>query len=170
MVKKILFSAIIVSSYFVAPQVTLADGDFKVATIDVNKLINNLPESKAKKIAFDKEQKAFQRELKAKQDKIAELEKKFKASGENPQSADATALRNAIKEYETTASEKGQKLKQDFLKANKELSDKVLKVVNAYAKSQKYTLVLDKNLSATSPLLYGDDSVDITDIIAKKLN
>ena len=169
MIKKVLFLAILVSSCFTTPQVTLADEDFKVATIDVNKLINNLPESKTKKAAFDKEQKAFQRELQTKQEKIVALEKKFKASGENPQSADATALRNAIKDYETTANEKGQKLKQDFLKANKELSDKVLKVVNAYAKSQKYTLVLDKNLSASSPLLYGDDSVDITDIIAKRL-
>ena len=64
MIRKIIFSAVLVSSYFVSPQITLADGDFKVATIDVNKLINGLPESKAKKIAFDKEQKEFQKELK----------------------------------------------------------------------------------------------------------
>jgi Skp family chaperone for outer membrane proteins len=53
------------------------------------------------------------------------------------------------------------------MKVNKELTDKVLTRIEAYAKSNDYDLVFEKSERFRGPVLFGSDSVDITDQILK---
>ena len=168
MLKKILVLTLLFSVSVTTPHIARCD-DFRVVTIDVNKLINNLPESKQKKAELDKIREASKKTIDSKREKLKDLEKKFKASKKGTDSAEADALRKAIRDYEQTAAQLQEDFNKKFMTVNKELTRKVLTVVEKYAKSHKISLVLDKGTTGTSPLLYGDEAVDITNIIAKEL-
>ena len=61
-------------------------------------------------------------------------------------------------------------LQQQFLKTNKDLTDKTVKLVEEYAKKNKVDLVLDKSDKLRGPVLFRTPSVDITDEIVKQIN
>ncbi len=159
----------VVCSLIIVANLAQADS-YKVVTVDVNKIINDLPESTQKKNEINKIQKAFKDSLENKKKNIQALEQKFKAGSKDPQSKEAVALRDAIRDYEQTASKANAEVQKKFLESNKELTDRVVNVIRKYAKNHDISLVLDKNDKGTSALLYGDESVDITGIIAKEVD
>ena len=140
----------------------------KVATIDINAVLNNLPESKAKKKEIDELTTSARAKLQAKAESLQALEKKIKEKSLPDDSEEAQKLRKDSREFERFQKDTQEDLQRHFLKINRELTDKTLKAVEAYAKAHKLDLVLDK-AKDRGPILFGATAIDITSDVAKEL-
>ena len=146
-----------------------AEPAFKVATVDVNRVLNSLDEAKRKKAELDKLQQTAKQEIDKKRERVKTLEQKVKDSKAGSDSPEAETLRNAIRDYERAAGDAEEDLKREFLKVNRDLTAKVMKAVATYADKHKIDLVLDKSSKGVSPVLYGDPTADITAEVLKEL-
>jgi len=164
-----LLSAILLCRAAAAPCAVRAEDEFRVATVDVNKILNSLEDAKRKKGELDKMSQAAKQEVEKKRERVKTLEQKFTAQKAGPESEEAEALRGAIRDYERSVSDAEEDLKRAFLKVNRDLTDKVMKAVQAYANRNKIDLVLDKSAKGPSAVLYGDSSADITDAVLKEV-
>ncbi len=166
MLKKAL-SAVLVSSLII-PGLCFAD-NFKIATIEVNRVINSLKESKQKKAELDKIGEAKKQVIAKKKANLDALEQKYKAAGSDPDSKEGMALRSAIKDYERAVNDTKEDFNREFLKVNRELTEKAFKHIEAYAKRNRINLILEKGFPGAGPVLYGDDAADITAAVIAEL-
>ncbi len=150
------------------PQVLSAE--VKVATVDVNRIMNELPEAKSKKKEIDEKSASVRKKIEAQRALLTEQEKHLKGQKASDSSPDAEKFRNDARSYERLIRDSDEDLRKDFLKLNKDLADKVLKVIRAYAQERKIDLILDKNEKGSSSVIYGESSADITEDIIKQLN
>ncbi len=165
MLKQAAFSALAGLLLVVPPA---AGEPLRVATIDVNQVLNELPESKTKKAELDKVSQKAKQEIDKRRSRVQALEAKAKQQGAPADAEDQ--LRAAIRDYERTVSDSEEDLKREFLKINRELTGKVMQAVKAYASKNKIDLVLDKSAKGIGPVLYGTPAADITDEVLKEIS
>ncbi|NLF25139.1 MAG: OmpH family outer membrane protein [Deltaproteobacteria bacterium] len=142
----------------------------KIATVDINRVMNELAEAKAKKKELEALSSGAKVKLEAQRKNLEALEKKIKENKLGDDSEDAAKFRRAAREFQDSASDAEGKIKREFMKVNKTLSEKVLKAIEAYSKANGVDVVLDKSPRLGNPVLFGDASADITDAIIKELS
>ena len=147
---------------------TTVIAETKITTVDVNRIINESPEAKAKRKDLDTKAGEARKKVEAKRAVLVETDKKLKEMKVSDTSAEAENLRNDARDFERFVRDTDDDLKKEFLKFNKEITDKVLKIIDAYAKENHIDLVLDKSDKTRGAVLFGEASADITnDILAK---
>jgi Skp family chaperone for outer membrane proteins len=144
--------------------------EMTVVTIDVNRVMNQAEDSQKKIAALDKRSKAAKEKIESKRDSLKKTEAKLKAGKISSDSSEADKFRQEAKDFARWVKDTEEELKRDFLKSNKELTEKVLKVVSNYAREKDIDLVLEKSASARGPVLFGSASSDITEEIIKLIN
>lgn len=142
----------------------------KLATVDVNRVMNELGEAKQKKKELEDLSSGAKAKLEGQRKNLEVLEKKIKDQKLGENSDEAVKFRKAAREFQDAASDAENKIKGEFMKVNKAISDKVLAAVERYSKANGIDVVLDKSPRLGSPVLFGDAAVDITDAVIKELN
>jgi Skp family chaperone for outer membrane proteins len=141
--------------------------DVRIATVDVSKILNDSPEAVAKKKELDTLSEETKKKLESKAKDLQALKTKLENAKVSAESKEAESFRNQARDFERMRGDAKADLEKKYMKVNKELTDKVLTRIEAYAKSNDYDLVFEKSERFRGPVLFGSDSVDITDQILK---
>lgn len=144
-----------------------AYADVRIATVDVARLINEAPDAMAKKKELDSASEDAKKKLEAKGKDLQALKTKLEAQKVAADSKEAEAFRNQAKDFERLRADMKADLEKKYMKINKELTDRILGKIETYAKANKYDIVIDKSEKYRGPVLFGADSVDITDELMK---
>ena len=163
----LLFKSFLISAFLVVP--ALARAESSVVTVDVNRILNESNEAKSKKKELGSRAAELRGKVESKRSVLLEVEKKLKDQNINENSPEAEKLRSEAREFERFVRDSDDELKKQFMKINKDLTDRVLKAVSDYAKEKKFLLVLDRGEKIRGAVLYGDPTVDITDEILKRV-
>jgi outer membrane protein len=150
---------------------TPAQAEFKLATVDINRVLNESKEAKVKRAEFEKKAGEVKKKIDGRKATLMELEKKVKAQGESAQEGEEIEkLRSQARDLERYMRDNDEDLKREFMKLNKTLTDKALKSVEDYAKANQIDLVVDRNEKGRSAVLYGETNLDITEAVIAGLN
>ncbi len=147
-----------------------AHAEFKVATVDVNRILNESKEAKVKKKELDEISLKAKSEIEARRKTLKATEEKLKSANISAESKEAEKFRTDAREFARFVKDKDEDIKKQFMKTNRDLTMKALDLVKKYAEGHKIDLVLDKGEKGRGPVLFGNDSVDITESIIKTLN
>jgi outer membrane protein len=143
----------------------VAQADVRIATVDVSKILNDSPEAVAKKKELDSLSDETRKKLESKAKDLQALKTKLEDSKVSADSKEAESFRNQARDFERMRGDAKADLEKKYMKVNKELTDKVLARIEAYAKSNDYDLVFEKSEKFRGPVLFGSETVDITDEI-----
>lgn len=147
--------------------VATADADVRIATVDVSRILNDSPEAVAKKKELDTLSEETKKKLEGKAKDLQALKTKLENSKVSADSKEAESFRNQARDFERMRGDAKADLEKKYMKVNKELTDKVLGRIEAYAKANDYDLVFDKSDKFRGPVLFGSEAADITDEILK---
>ena len=148
----------------------MAHAEFRVATVDVNKVLNESKEAQGIRKKLDERQAVASKKLEAKRDELKQLEDKLKSKNVTDDSKEAEGFRAQAREFERMVKDTREDLQKEFLKSNKSLTEKTLVAVQKYAAANKIDLVLDKSQAIRGPVLYAGPVFDITEEIVKVVN
>ena len=147
-----------------------AVAEFKLATVDVNRVLNESSEALSKRKELDLKSAEARKKLEEKGKRLRQIEEQIKSGSLSEDSKEAQKYRSEAREFSRELKDAEDELKTDFMKVNKTLAEKALKIIAEYAKANGIDLILDKGEKAKGPVLYGVASQDITDAIVKKMN
>jgi outer membrane protein len=154
----------------IASAPAISHADFKLATVDINRVINEAPEAKASRKELDTLTQDAKKKVDAKRAVLKSVEDKIKAGQIKEDSKEADAFKNDAREFSRFVKDTEDDIRQRFMKTNKTLTDKALKIIKTYASSHNLDLVMDRSEGMRGPILFGNPSTDITDDIIKAMN
>jgi len=149
---------------------TTAVAEFRIALVDINRVLNESKEAQTKRKELDEMTLKAKKKLEDKRVALKASEDKLKASNAKEDSKEVEAFRAEARNFSRMIKDSEEEIKREFLKTNKVLTEKALKLVSDYAKRNDYDLVLDRGEAGRSPVLYGVESADISDAIVKDIN
>jgi len=153
--------------------VSNAQAPVKIGYADPDYILGQLPEAKQ----IDSELKSLQTQLKNQIDgKVAEFQKKLKDYQDNLNTMLAPVRENTERELQQLQ-QNLEKLQQDAqtsiqTKQNQLMQpvyQKIGKGIEDVAKENGYTLVLSNQVGGLDVVLYGDEKIDVSDLVLKKL-
>ena len=147
-----------------------ACAEFKVATVDVNKILNESKEAKEAKSELDKRSAEARKKVEVPRAELQALEKKLRDAKVAENSKEAQEFRAKYESFSKLVKESDDELRKEFMKTNRDLTDKAIKVIESYAKENGIDLVLDHSEKVRGAVLYGSGGDDITDKIIKEIN
>jgi Skp family chaperone for outer membrane proteins len=147
-----------------------AAAEIRIATVDVGRILNESPDAARKKKELDALQQEAKKKADDKRKALQALESKLKEKKIAEDSKEADAFRNEAKEYTRFIRDSEEELKKRFMKVNREITDKTMGKIAAYAKANDIDIVLDKSEKYRTPVLFGNPAVDVTDQIIKSLD
>ena len=156
-------------SAFVLCPFSSVTAEIRIATVDVARIINEVPDAVSKKEELDEASEKAKSKLEAKGKELQALKEKLEKAKVSPDSKEAENFRNQARDFERMRNDAKAELERKFMKMNKDISEKVMSKIESYAKSNNYDLVLDKSEKFRGPVLFGDKSADITDDIIKMM-
>lgn len=167
---KIILRLTVIVALFLAPMFSKsAMADVKVATVDVNKVLNESTEAQSRKKVIDDQAAAARKKLDAKKAELQALETKLTAAKVDQDSKEAEAFRKQARDFERTVKDSQEELRKAFLKSNKELTDKSLAIIRSFAEKNGYDVIFDKNDSGRGAVLFSKNIPDITDQVLAEL-
>ncbi len=146
---------------------TLSLAEYKIVTVDINRILNESKEAKVKRAEIDKKSAAATTSLEKDNATLIALEKKAR---ESKQEADIKAFKEKQRAMSKFFQETENSIQSQVAAFNEELTKKAMKEIEAYAKSEDIDLVLYKGEQPRGPVLFGEGNGDITDLIMSKLD
>lgn len=165
-----------ISSYLILFTVSLGvmvspvHAEFRLATVDINRIINDIEESQKEKEELNRLSKKAKKEIEREREKLKNTEEKIKSGKIKEGSAQAEKFRADAREFTRLIQDKEEDLKRKFLKLNKRLTEKVLVTIREYAEKNSIDLVLDSSSASRGPVLFGTEANDITEQVIKQIN
>ncbi|RMG42199.1 MAG: OmpH family outer membrane protein [Candidatus Dadabacteria bacterium] len=147
-----------------------AYGEYRVATVDMTRILNESKAAKAKRRELDELQRKAKSKLEKKKRELKAFEDKLKKGLIKSDSEEAERMRAEGREFARMLQDTEEDLKLKFLQTNKKLTKSAVEAVRKYAKQHNIDLVLDKSSNTRGPVLFGTSDADITDEILKELN
>ncbi len=145
----------------------------KIGYADVEYIFSQMPEAKQ----IDNELQTLQGQLKKQYDtKVAEFQKKLKEYQDPANSTLPDAVKQNSERELQQLQQNIQKLEQDsqtdLQKKQVSLMEpvyaKVGKAIEEVAKENAFSLILNQQISGLDVILFGDDKLDVSDIVLKK--
>jgi outer membrane protein len=151
-----------------------AQYDIKIGFADVQFIMERLPDMKKADIELQSMQKQLQHQIEM---KTKELEQKYQQYLKDESKMLETVKANTEREIQLL-NDNLQKLKEEsaamLQKKESALLEPIYKKLNeavaAVAREQNFNLILNTNVREVRMILYGDDKVDITQQVLKKLS
>lgn len=166
--KKLMLFTLILFGLSVAPVIAQ---EAKIGYIDLQKALNMSAAGKEAKEEIRKKVESYDAEVKAKQEELkklkADLEKQAMLLSEDARSAKEREYQQKVKDYQRLTKDIQEELQQEDADFTRKIIEDLLKVVQALGKREGYTVILEKTESA---MLYGDESVDLTDQLIEAFN
>ncbi len=144
--------------------------DFKVAFVDIAKVLNDSKEAKTQRTTLDAKSKEMKEKLEKRRNELKTLEKSIRDKGLGEDTKEVEQWRSQARAFESMVRDADEDLRKDYIKVNRSLSEKALKIVNEYSKKNGFDLVIDKGEAGRGPVLYGEKSLDITSDIVALMN
>ncbi len=152
---------------------TYAQTAVKIGYADPDYILGQMPESKQ----IEKDLKSIQSQLKTQIDsKVAEFQKKLKDYQENQNTMLAPVRENTERELQQLQQnlEKLQQDAQTTIQAKQQslmqpVYQKIGKAIEETAKENAFTLILSNQVGGLDVVLYGDEKIDVSDLVLKKL-
>lgn len=183
--KKYILSAVILIAFLAAGTCDVF-AQVKIAFVDSDAIIKQLPEAQAVQKKMEEYQKAYLDTIAAKENEIKTKADAFKTKYEDAQKqvqsgkisgdqakqleAEITDMQNEIQKLDQDLAAYKQQIQQSLVATQSELfkpvKEKITKEIETVAKEMKYNIVLDK---ASDALIYGDKDIDITFKVLDKL-
>jgi len=170
--KNFLLSAVIVAlTSTISPVISNVKADeLRVATVDMDRILNETTEAQAKRKELDKMKEQKKAGLETQKKTLTQLEAKLKGQKVNAASKEADDFRARARDFSRLAHDAEEDLKREYLRTTKILIDKAQKIIDAYAAEQKFNLVLERGKTQRSTVLYSNNSMDITDEVIARMN
>ena len=168
--KQLLSLALLTSSLALSAYGQAAAGPTKVGVINIQGAIIGTKEGQAAASALNKKTEPKRKELEGKQREIADLQETLRKGSNTMSDEQKQKLMRDIdqktKSLNRDTEDAQADLEQDQQKVLQELGQKMMAVIDKYARDNGYTLILDVS-SPQTPVLYVSSGFDITqDIIA----
>ena len=160
----------IILTSFVLAMSERASAEFRLATVDLNKILNESTSAKEDRKTLDQLTQQTKKKLDAKKLALTELEKKIKEKKLEKDSEEVKAFAEEVQKFNILVKESEEEIKKEFLKFNKSLTEKALKLINNYATKKNLDLVIDHSEKARGPVVFGDPGVDISAEILKEMD
>ena len=144
--------------------------EFNIATVNVNKVLNESQEAQTKKKDLDKLSLQAKNKIDEKRKSLQATEKKIQEGKISEDSQEARNFRTEARDFARFVKDAEADLRSEFLKHNKVLTEKAVNLIAQYAKTNNIDLVIDKSDDSRGPVLYSSNTSDITDAIIKKIN
>lgn len=168
--KKILLAVIVGFAVLIGatlPKVYAAD--MKIGFCDIDRAANDSEEGKKAVLGLKDFMSSRQATVQAKGQAIdkmkSDLDKQGAIMSADAKKAKMEELERSEREFQRTVSDAN----MEFEKKRRELTESVYKeilaIIEKYGQQEKYSLILP-----VQSMLYGDKSLDITDVIIKKYN
>jgi Skp family chaperone for outer membrane proteins len=156
------FSAALFVLVIVAPS---AHADFKIATVDVSRILNESPDAVSKKKELDTLTQDAKKKAESKRKELDGLRIKLESAKVSEDSKEAESLRAQVRDYARFVKDAEEDIKKRYVKVNRDITEKAMGRIESYAKANDIDLVLDKSDKYRSAVLFGDSGADITDDI-----
>ncbi len=168
LVRTALLSACMTASIFTGVAADAA-AEFRLATVDLNKVLNESTQAKEKRKSLDVISTQARKKIEAKKQGVLQLEKKVKEGKLGEDSKEYQAYSSEMKNLNRLVKDSEEEIKGEFLKINKTLTDDAVKLVQQYAQDKKIDLVIDRSERVSGPVIFGSNTVDITDSIIAQM-
>lgn len=145
--------------------VSLAQTKEKMGYVDLSKLFDEYNKTKEYDKVLEAKHSAFEKDRNAKIEKIKEAQGKLSvlaADKKTEMEAEIEKMRNELLEYDR---QQKTDLTKDRNEKIREILLEIEKIVSDYAEKEGYSVILNDRV-----LIYGQQSMDITEVILKKLN
>lgn len=164
--------ALLASSLLTAFTLTtsMAYAEYKVATLDVAKVLEASKEAQEAKKKLEATSKEAKATIESKRAAIKPLQDKLRSGTLDPKSEEAAKLRKASAELLELMKQEESKLQKEFSDMNKSISEKIAKSVASYSTEHKINLVLDKGESSRTGVIFAEKTFDITADIISDIN
>jgi len=139
--------------------------ELKIGYVNVFKVFNEYAKTKEYDEKLEKNKKEAEKKLEAKKETIEKLQNKLSLLKEKERSSEEEKMKKEITEYRETERKALIDIKKERDEKMKEIIEDINKVVEDYAKKNKFDLVVNE-----SSVLYGDKTMDITSDIMKLAN
>ena len=150
--------------------VSAASAQIKYGHINSDEIMEAMPEFKQLRASLERKQREQENKIRAMYTDLQKRQQDLQEYGEGlmlavaeEKAIELDSLQRAIVAYQEGAGDELDNLRFKLLKP---LNDKYLKIVNAVAKENGYTLILDESKGIVA---YGNDSYDITALVKKKM-
>lgn len=158
---------------FVMITSSYAQTTVKIGYADPDYILSQMPEAKQ----IETDLKSLQTQLKAQIDgKVAEFQKKLKDYQDNLNTMLAPVRENTERELQQLQQnlEKLQQDAQTNIQTKQQslmqpVYQKIGKAIEETAKENAYTLILSNQVGGLDVVLYGDEKIDVSDLVLKKL-
>lgn len=141
----------------------------KIGYVDIKKVFENYEKAKKVQESFRKEVDEEQKNMDKLQEEIKKLQEEYEKKKDMLKPEERTKreneIKNKIQEFSKRWTETKRKLDEKGNALEEQLFNEIKSVISEYAKKNGYLVVIDSRL-----ILYGENSVDITDEIIKILN
>ena len=155
---------IIVTLFAVAIALSVSAGAWaqsaKIGYVDVLKVFNDYDKTKEYEKSLDIKKKEIEKKLIAKREEIEKGKSKLSLLKEDKKAGAEEKLRDQLKEYEVIGRKAEADMKRIVIDQMTEIKGDMDKVIQRYAKSNKFDFILDAN-----SVLYGNAGSDLTDEI-----
>lgn len=165
--KTILYLAV---TFLVFASVTPAHADFRLATVDINKVLNESSSAKAERKKLDDKAASARKKLEERGKALRTRKEALDRADTSADPKEVEKFRADARDFERDVKDTDEDLKKEFLKVNRQLAEKAVNIVTAYAKQNSISLVLDKGEESRGPVLFGQPTFDITPEIVKEMN
>lgn len=169
--KKLVF--VFVFALIASVSLAQTPAPIKVGYADVEYIFSQMPEAKA----IEAELQTLRTQLKKQYDtKMAEFKKKLDEYNANAESVPLAVKQNSERELQQMQ-QNIQKFEEDsqaeLQKRNGALlgpvQEKVGKAIEDVAKENSYSLIMNNQISGLDVILYGDEKLDVSDLVLKKM-
>ena len=171
--RKLLFVFVFEFAALLSNAQTTAPATLKIGYADVEYIFSQMPEAKL----IETELQTMQTQLKKQYDsKVAEFQKKLQEYQQYAATVPDAVKQNTERELQQLQ-QNIQKLEQDsqtdLQKKNASLLEpvqaKVGKAIEDVAKENSFSFILNPGVSGADFILYGDDKLDVSDLVLKKM-
>ncbi len=144
--------------------------DIRIAVVDVGKVMTQSELGKKIKKEMEDKISYYKKQIDKLQKKYEEIDKQLQnpvlsEEGKKKKEKEKQDIQDKLRNIQMQAAEELNRMKME---AEKKLSEKIEKVVKAYAKKHNIDLVLAK--TPLTGIIYSSEKIDITDSILKEMN
>jgi Skp family chaperone for outer membrane proteins len=147
-----------------------ANAEYKIATVDVNRVLNESTSAKAERKKLDDKAASARKKLEERGKDLRARKEAIEKSEGRAEQKDVERFRADARDFERDVKDIDEDLKKEFMAVNRRLAERTVNIVSDYAKRNKIDLVLDKGEETRGPVLFGQPSFDVTSDIIVEMN
>lgn len=140
--------------------------EYRVAIVDLNRVVNSTVEAKEKQRELEKLSNQAKADYELRAQKVKQLEQEYIRSNDRNK---AVELEKAARDLKLFVADSKEKLQKKFRDTNQKLIKNIVEIIRKYAKDNDIDLVLDKNSLVLGVVVYNENAIDITDELIRKV-